>query len=310
MKAIVLNEAGGADKLIYQDIEKPTLKSGEILIKVKNIGMNPMDVLIRASEQMLTMFMGSERPAILGWDISGDIVDKAADVTDFEIGDAVFGAPNGKGYAEYVATKTDRFAHKPPTTSYQEAAALPIAGITAWEALVVSGKVKKGDKVLIHAGAGGVGHIAIQLAKHLGATVIATSSAKNKDFILSLGADQHIDYTNEKFYDVVSDIDFALDSIGGDTRDHSIDVVKKGGIVVSIVPFAFEAAQKKAEEKGVNLIIQRGAGNKEEMNALADLLEKGIIKPHVTAVYPFGEMKDAHHAIESKHTAGKIIVEI
>jgi len=310
MKAIVLNEAGGIDKLTYADIEKPILKSGEILVKVKDIGMNPMDVHIRSNEQILTMFMGSERPAILGWDISGDVVDKAADVTGFEIGDAVFGAPNGNGYAEYVATKTDRFALKPASVSYRDAAALPIVGITAWEALVVFGKVKQGDKVLIHAGAGGVGHIAIQLAKHLGATVIATSSARNRDFILSLGADQHIDYTTEKFYEILSDIDFVLDPIGGATREQSIDVVKKNGIIVSTVPMNFEAAQKKAAEKGVNLIILRGQGNKDEINALADLLSKGIIKPQVTAVYPFAQMKDAHRAIETKRTVGKIVVEL
>ncbi len=310
MKAIVLNEAGGIDKLTYQDIEKPILKSGEILVKVKDIGMNPMDVHIRSNEQILTMFMGSDRPVILGWDISGDVVEKADDVTDFKIGDAVFGATMGKGYAEYVATKTDRFVRKPANITYQEAAALPVVGITAWEALVVLGKVKKGDKVLIHAGSGGVGHIAIQLAKHLGAKVIATSSAKNRDFILSLGADQHIDYTTENFYEVLSDIDFVLDPLGGETRIQSVDVVKKGGIIVSIVPLNFEEAQKNAQEKGINLIILRGQGNKEEMESLAGLLSKGIIKPHVTAVYPFAQMKEAHLAIESKRTVGKIVVEL
>jgi len=310
MKAIVLNEAGGADKLTYTDIEKPVLNSGEILVKVKDIGMNPMDVHIRGNEQVLTMFLGSERPVILGWDVAGEVAEKAEDVTDFEIGDAVFGLTKGKGYAEYVAAKASMFVHKPGNISYQEAAALPVVGITAWEALVVLGKVKKGDKVLIHAGSGGVGHIAIQLAKHLGATVIATSSAKNRDFILSLGADQHIDYTTEKFYEVVKDADFVLDPLGGETREQSVDVVKKGGTIVSIVPFNFEEAQKKAQQKGVNLIVLRGQGNKEELEALADLLSKGIIKPHIAAVYPFSQMKDAHRAIESKRTVGKIVVEI
>jgi NADPH:quinone reductase-like Zn-dependent oxidoreductase len=302
MKAIVLNEAGGVDKLIYQDIEKPVLKSGEILVKTKDIGMNPMDVLIRSNEQLLTLFIGKERPAVLGWDIAGDVVETADDVTDFAIGDAVFGLTHGKGYAEYVAVKTD--------ISYQEAAAVPVVGIAAWEALIKFGNVKKGDRVLIHAASGGVGYMAVQLAKHLGATVIATSSGKNRDFVLSLGADQHIDYTAEKFYEVVNDVDFVLDPIGGETRMQSINVVKKGGTIVSIVPMNYEAAEEKAREKGVNLVIQRGRGNKEEIESLAGLLRQDILKVHISGVYPFTQMADAHLQIASKRTVGKIVVEL
>lgn len=305
-----MNEAGGVDKLIYQDIEKPVLKTGEILVKTKNIGLNPMDVHIRGNEQILTRFMGSERPAILGWDISGEVVEKADDVTDFDIGDAVFGLTKGKGYAEYVAVKTGIITHKPENISYAEAAAVPVVGITAWEALIKVGNVKKGDKVLIHAGSGGVGYMAIQLAKYLGATVIATSSGKNRDFVLSLGADQHIDYTTEKFYEVVKDVDFVLDPLGGETRELSLDVVKKNGIVVSVVPPQFEKAQEKAREKGVNLILLLGQGNKEEMESLAGLLRQGILKVHISAVYPFSQMADAHLQIESKRTVGKIVVQL
>jgi NADPH:quinone reductase-like Zn-dependent oxidoreductase len=310
MKAIILNEAGGVDKLTYQDIDKPVLKSGEILVKVKDIGMNPMDVLIRSSEQFLTLFMGNERPAILGWDISGEVVEKADDVTDFEIGDAVFGLTHGKGYAEYVAVKTDLMAHKPENISFGEAASVPVVGIAAWEALIKYGNVKKGDRVLIHAASGGVGYMAVQLAKHLGAYVIATSSGKNRDFVLSLGADEHIDYTTQQFYDVVKDVDFVLDSLGGETRMRSIDVVRKGGIIVSIVPMQYEEAQEKAREKGVNLIIQRGQGNKEEIESLAGLLREGALKVHISAVYPFSQMADAHLQIASKRTVGKIVVEL
>jgi NADPH:quinone reductase-like Zn-dependent oxidoreductase len=310
MKAIVLYEAGGVDKLIEQEIESPALKPGEILVKVKNIGLNPMDVHIRGNEQILTLFMGSERPAILGWDISGEVVSKADDVIGFEIGDAVFGLTQGQGYAEYVAAKADTMVRKPDNLSFGEAAAIPVVGITAWEALIKMGNVKRGDKVLIHAASGGVGYMAVQLAKHLGATVIATSSGKNRDFVLSLGADQHIDYTAEKFYEVVRDVDFVLDSLGGDTRMQSIDVVKKGGTIVSIVPVQFEAAQEKALEKDVNLIILRGEGNKEEMESLASLLREGALKVHISAVYPFSQMADAHLQIESKRTVGKIVIEL
>jgi NADPH:quinone reductase-like Zn-dependent oxidoreductase len=309
MKAIVLNEAGGTDKLTYRDIEKPVLKSGEILVKTKDIGMNPMDVHIRSNEQVLTRFMGSERPVILGWDISGDVVEKADDVNDFEIGDAVFGLTSGKGYAEYVAVKTGIMVHKPENISYREAAAVPVVGITALEALVKVGNVKKGDRVLIHAGSGGVGYMAIQIAKHFGATVIATSSGKNRDFVLSIGADQHIDYTTEKFYELIKDIDLVIDPIGGEIREQSLEVVKKTGTIVSIVPPGFEQALEKAKEKGINLVLLLGKGNKEEMETLAKLLKNGALKVYVSAVYPFSQMAEAHAQIASKRTVGKIVVE-
>ena len=199
MEAIILNEAGGIDKLTFQNMGKPVIKAGEILVKVKAIGINPMDVVIRSDEQLLSSFLGAERPAILGWDVAGDVAEIGAEVTGFSIGDPVFALTNGKAYAEYVAASATVTVHKPENISYDEAAAVPVAAITAWQALVTVGKVKKGDRVLIHAGAGGVGHFAIQIAKHLGATVVATSSAKNRDFILSLGADRHIDYTTENF---------------------------------------------------------------------------------------------------------------
>lgn len=310
MKAILLNEAGGTDKLIYQDIEKPQISSGHILVKIKAIGLNPMDVYIRSNEQMIDHFLGTERPAILGWDIAGDIVEKADDVIDFEKGDAVFGITMGKAYAEYVAVNASMMAHKPENVSYQEAAGIPVAGVTAWEALVKLGNIKKGDRVLIHAGSGGVGHIAIQLAKHFGATVIATSSAKNRDFVLSLGADQHIDYTSEKFNELLRDVDLVLDTIGGETREQSIDVVKQGGTIVSIVPPLPDALEQKARSKGVNLELLIAQGDKAELGSLATLLNKGGVKVHVSAVYPFTDMARAHQAIETKRTIGKIVVNL
>ncbi len=310
MKAIVLNEAGGIDKLTYRDIEKPAVKAGEILVKVKALGINPMDVVIRSDEQFLTSFLGDERPAILGWDVAGEVVEKAADVAGFDVGDPVFALTNGRSYAEYVAVSADLAVRKPENISYDEAAAVPVAAITAWQALVKVAKVKKGDQVLIHAGAGGVGHFAIQIAKHLGATVIATASGKNRDFILSLGANRHIDYTTEKFYEVLRDIDFVLDTIGGETRERSIDVVKNGGTIVTIIPPLPEGLEEKARQSGVNLSLLIGQASKEGMEALAELLRTGALKVHISAVYPFSQMAEAHTAIESKRTVGKIVVEV
>lgn len=310
MKAIVLNEAGGTDKLTYQNLEKPLLKNGEILVKVKAMGINPMDIYIRSSELLLTSFLGADRPAILGWDVSGEVVEKAADVRDFEIGDPVFALTSGKGYAEYVAVNTELTVHKPENVSYEEAAAIPVAAITAWQALVTVGKVKKDDKVLIHAGSGGVGHFAIQIAKYFGATVTATSSDKNKNFILSLGSDYHVDYTTEKFDEVLKDMDLVLDTIGGETLERSLSVVKAGGNIVTIIPPVPENILEKAKEKNINLSLLIGEPNGADMRSLGALLSAGALKPHISAVYPFAQMVNAHIAMESKRTAGKIVVQI
>ncbi|MFV0378312.1 MAG: NADP-dependent oxidoreductase [Mangrovibacterium sp.] len=252
MKAIILNQAGSADNLIYQNIEKPSPKSGEVLIKTKALGINPMDVFIRSSEQMLTAFLGDKRPAILGWDVAGEISGIGENVTNFKIGDPVFTSVSGGGYAEFAISSEATTMPIPENISFREAAAVPVAALTAWQGLVKKGKLKKGDKVLIHAGSGGVGHFAIQIAKNLGAYVITTSSAKNKDFVMSVGADQHIDYQAQMFYNVLSEIDVVFDTIGGETRERSFDVLKKGGILVSVVPPLTPELQKLADEKGVN----------------------------------------------------------
>lgn len=310
MKAIVLNQAGSVDNFIYQEVERPTPQKGEILIKTKYVGVNPMDAIVRSNEQLLTYFLGEKRPAILGWDVSGDVVAIGEAVTDFNIGDAVFTCVLGGGYAEYVIVKPEHTVHKPKNISYQEAAAVPIAAIPAWEAVAKIAQVKQGDKVLIHAGSGGVGHFAIQIAKSYGAYVIATSSAKNRDFVLSLGADRHIDYQTENFYDVLSDIDTVFDTIGFETREHSFEVLKKGGTLVSIIPPSTPELETKAAEKNIALTILIGDVNKEVMTALATLLQDGKLKPHVSATFAFSQMAKAHNAIESKRTVGKIVVEI
>jgi NADPH:quinone reductase-like Zn-dependent oxidoreductase len=310
MKAILLYETGGVDKLIYQHIDKPILKEGEILVKVKAIGINPVDAGVRRMEQLRQFIMGDKSPVIIGWDVSGEVVEKSANTDGFNIGDAVFGLlPNGDGgaYAEYVAVPASVMAHKPDNISHEEAAAVPIAGITAWQPLNLM-NIKKGDRVLIPGGAGGVGHYAVQIAKHLGAYVISSSSAKNREFVLSLGADEHIDYTQQNVYDVVKDIDAILYSTRDNTLDQAIDVVKKGGIIISIVPPLTEAQQQKAQEKEIHLSQLFGQVNGDDMRALAELLKSGVIKSHVSATYPFEEMGAAHTAVETGRTVGKIVV--
>lgn len=311
MKAYLLYQAGEPDKLILGETPKPVLKNEEVLIKVKAIGINPADAIYRSSDTFITALFGDKRPVIIGWDIAGEVVGKAEDTNGFEIGDEVFALlPNANGYAEYVATNVKNLAHKPENISFEEAAAIPMAGLTAWQPLLQAMNIKKGDKILIHAASGGVGHYAVQIAKHLGAKVIATSSAKNRDFVLSLGADQHIDYQTENFWEVIKDIDFVLDTVGGQTLEHSIDVVKPNGTIVSIIPTNDESITTKAKENNVNLTFWGMRPNAEDLKLIADLVSEEIIKPHIAEIYPFNSMVEAHIQVESRRTAGKIVLTV
>ncbi len=309
MKAYLLYEAGGADKLILGEAPKPVLKRGEVLVKVKAIGINPADTIYRSSSAFITHLFGEERPVIMGWDISGEIVEKSEDTEGFEIGDAVFALlQHARGYAEFVAVNVTLLAHKPGHITFEEAAASPMAGLTAWQPLVHGMNIKKGDKILIHGAAGGVGHYAVQIAKYLGAEVIATSSGKNRDFIMSLGADKHIDYQTEDFRKIGKDMDFVFDTIGGETLEHSVDVVKPGGTIISIVALAKESIVSEAKKKNVQVSLRALQFNGEDLRALAGLLSTGNVKSHIAKIYPFTSMAEAHQQVETRRTAGKIVL--
>lgn len=315
MKTIILNEAGSVDNLQYIESAKPTIKSNEVLVKTISLSVNVIDYKVRSNEGALNWILGSERPAVIGWDLSGTVVEVGDEVTDFKIGDEVFGMANfpGKGnaYAEFTAVPSAHLTLKPKNISHQEAASATLAALTAWQALVEKANVSKGDKVLVHAASGGVGHYATQIAKHLGAYVIGTSSAKNKEFVLQNGADQHIDYTTENFQETVSDVDFVLDTVGGDTILKSLDVIKQGGTIVSIVSSSFSEDQlEKAKSKEVNLSFLLVQSSGENMLQLAQLLENGIVKSHVSKTFSFDQMRDAHLYLEKGRTVGKIIVNL
>lgn len=309
MKAYLLYEAGEADKLILGEAQRPTLKSGEVLIRVKAISINPADTIYRSSPTFITHIFGQERPVILGWDIAGVVVEKAENTAGFEIGDAVFALlQNARGYAQFVAVNAGLLAHKPDNITFEEAAAAPMAGLTAWQPLVHGMTIRKGDKILIHGASGGVGHYAVQIAKYLGAEVIATSSAKNRNFVLSLGADEHIDYQTEKFWEVNSDIDFVFDTIGGETLAHSIQATKPGGTIISIVPMTDERLKDEAQAKNVKLTLWGLKVNGDDLRAFADLMARGILKSNIAKTYPFTAMAQAHTQIETRRTAGKIVL--
>ena len=311
MKAYVLHEAGGVENLILSEIEKPELGPDEVLVETKAISINPVDVKVRPVEEVLTMIIGEDRPVILGWDIAGIVAEVGSNVTGFEVGDKVFGMVNfpghGKAYAEYVASPAHHLAKMPAQATFEEAAAATLAALTALQ--VLQPRVKAGDRVLIHAGAGGVGHFAIQIAKNIGATVVTTSSAKNRDFVVSLGADEHIDYREQKFEEVLADIDFVLDGMGGEVLENSLKVVKDGGTIVSLPTHEFPKKLKAiAEPRNINLEFVLVTSSGDDMNTLKEYMESGVLKPHVSNTFSFEQMAEAHKQIESGRTVGKAVV--
>lgn len=312
MKAILLRNPGESATLSYEEIETPTPRAGEVLVAVKSISVNPVDIKVRAIEDLLTMIYGEERPAILGWDIAGTVEAVGEGVASLSVGDAVFGMVNfmgaGKAYAEYVACPADHLATVPEGTSMQDAAATTLAALTALQALG-HGNLKEGDRVFIHAGSGGVGHFAIQMAKAMGCHVTTTCSAKNRDFVLSLGADEHIDYREHAFETVASDMDFVLDGLGGETTAKSLQVVKDGGTIISLPsPEFVDGVAEEAERRSINCTFMMVQSSGTGMATLRDMLASGSMKPHVSATFPFDDMEGAHAAIASGRTVGKIVV--
>jgi NADPH:quinone reductase-like Zn-dependent oxidoreductase len=310
MKAIVLAKPGGIEELKTVDIEKPILKEGEVLVQVKAISINPVDVKTRTGAGVYGR-INTESPIIIGWDIAG-VVTEAHNAT-FKPGDEVFGMVNfpghGKAYAQYVAVPANQLALKPANISLEQAAAATLTALTAYQALIKNANITPGQRVLVHAAAGGVGHFAVQIAEHVGAHVIGTSSAANRDFVLALGADDHIDYKSHNWQQSTSSFDFVLDTVGGDNLNLSIDVTKPGGSLISILGLNDER-KAKATGKGVkgNAILVYSSG--EDMKVIAGWLEKGVIKAHVAATFPFDKMGEAHLQVETGRTVGKVVVTV
>lgn len=316
MKAYTLKENGGTEKLKLSEVEKPKINPDEVLIKTRVISINPVDAFVRKNEASLKGILKpgkDEDTFILGWDVSGVIEEVGSNVTEFKEGDEVFGMVNfpgqGKAYAEYVAAPENQLAFKPKNISFEEAAAATLTALTAWQGLVTNAKIKKDDKVLIHAAGGGVGHYAVQIAKSFGAYVIGTGSTSKKDFVLKLGADEFIDYTKEKFEDKVNDSDIVLDSIPGTGHLlRSIAAAKNGGSIISIkTNFEGEIAEKaKAKNLKTYRILVSSNGN--DMKEIAKLLEEGEIHSHVSEKFKFEDLPKAHQQIETGKTLGKIVV--
>jgi NADPH:quinone reductase-like Zn-dependent oxidoreductase len=307
MKAIVVHEYGGPEVLKYEDVPRPAPTEDQILVRVIAAGVNPVDGMIRSG-----MFANEHRafPIILGGDIAGIIEQVGDKVTKFKVGDPVFAyasLDNGGGYAQYAVTTERETASKPKSLTYIESAAVPIVALTAWQALVDTVKLRAGQTVLIHGGSGGVGTFATQIAKARGAKVIATASTANQDLLKQLGADIAVDYTKQKFEDVAKDVDVVLDSIGKDTLARSYGVVKKGGIIVSLVA---RPNQSELEKHGIRGTVLSVDPNADELIEIGKLIDDKKIKVIVSQTFPLSEAMKAQEQVATGHTRGKIVLKI
>ena len=308
MKAIRIHEFGGPEVLKYEDAPNPSPANDEVVIKIHASGVNPVDCKIRAG--LAQGKFPVELPLIPGWDVSGEIEEAGSDVLNFRKGDEVYSRPdptrNGT-YAEYVVVKADQVNSKPKSLDHDKAAAVPLAGLTAWQGLFEHGDLKADQKVLIHAASGGVGTFAVQFAKWKGAFVIGTASEENIDFLYDLGADEVIDYKTEKFEEKVKDVDLVFDLIGGETQKRSLNVIKEGGRLVTTVQ---PANQEEAKEKNIQVIGYMAKSYPADLQQIADLIDSGKIKPIVTEIFPLKEAAKAQEMIDSHHTRGKIVLKV
>ena len=284
-----------------------------MLVAVKAIGVNPVDFKVRGNAAVMEMICGTSENLILGWDIAGIVEETGEGAKQFTVGDQVFGMVNfvgvGNAYAEFVAAPESHLAIMPQSASFEQAAASTLAALTALQ--VLHPRVKQGDKVLIHAGSGGVGHFAIQIAKSLGAYVITTTSGKNKAFVESLGADEVIDYRTQRFEEELSDLDFVFDMFNGEVLLHSTTVARKGGTIVSLpTPEFADEIQASAKEREVNLEFHMVQSSGKDMQVIGELMQKGALSPHISQTFAFEEMDKAHLQLESGRTVGKVVVRL
>jgi NADPH:quinone reductase-like Zn-dependent oxidoreductase len=297
VRAVVMHQTGGPEVLQLEDVPTPEPADGEVLIRVRAASINPADSNARRGRR------SGELPAILGYDVSGSIeVSRAA---DFSERDDVFGFPASGGYAEYATAEPAGIAKKPAGLSHEQAAALPVAGLTAWQAVFDRAALESGQTVLIAGAAGGVGHLAVQFAKRARARVIGTGSSRNRDFVLGLGADDYVDYTRQDVREAVSGVDVAFDTVGGETTESLLSVVRQGGILVTIAAAPPEDA---ARERGVRAEMMIMKRNSEQLARIADLVAAGEVHVELSEVIPLAEVQRAHKQIESGHTRGKIVL--
>lgn len=332
MKAFILDRYGKARRLRFGDMPSPELRDKDVLVQVHAAGVNPLDVKIR--DGAFKRILPYRLPLVLGNDVAGIVVATGPGVRQFKPGDAVYARPDDQRigtFAELIAIDEADVARKPENLSMEEAASIPLVALTAWQALVEKGQLKKGQKVLIHAGSGGLGTIAIQLARHLGATVATTASAANAELVKSLGADLVIDYKREDFEALLSDYDLVLNSLGKDILDKSLGVLKPGGTLISVsgppdADFARARGsgwllrqvmrllsrdiRKKARRRGArySFLFMRAQG--EQLGKITALIEAGAIRPVLDRIFPFEATNEALAHVETGRSKGKVVVKM
>ncbi|MFI9375284.1 NADP-dependent oxidoreductase [Streptomyces parvulus] len=307
MRAMSQDVLGGPEVLKEVRPERPEPRPNEVLVRVRAAGVNPTDWKHRANGGFL-----GEPPFVLGWDVSGTVEAVGIGVAAFAPGDEVFGMlsyPFGHGsHAEYVTAPARAFTHKPAGIDHVQAGALPLVSLTAWQALVERADLRPGQRVLIHAAAGGVGHVAVQIAKARGAHVIGTASAGKHEFLRSLGADETVDYRETDFAEAVKDVDVVLDTIGGDTALRSLRVLRPGGVVVSIIPVGSDEFFEEAGRLGVRAVRMLVDADRADMRSVAELVEAGKLRATVEKTFPLAEAAQAHALGETGRTTGKIVL--
>jgi NADPH:quinone reductase-like Zn-dependent oxidoreductase len=299
MHAVAIHETGGPDVLCYEEIERPEPGEGEVLIRVRAASVNPLDWKIRQGQRPKPL------PAVLGNDVSGTV--ELSHAENYAAGDEVFGfAPSG-GYAQYATAPAGVIAPKPAGITHEQAAALPVAGLTAWQSLFDRGGLQPGQTALIAGAAGGVGHFAVQFAKHAGAQAVGTGSARNREFVLGLGAYEYVDYTTQDVAEVVRDVDVAFDTVGGETTQRLVSTLREGGVVVTI---ANAPPEQAAAERGARAEQLMMSPNPDQLSRIAELVAAGDVRVEIAETFPLSEAQRAHTLSESGHTRGKIILTV
>ena len=308
MKAVRIHEFGGLDSLRVEEAPRPEPKDGEVLVRIHAAGINPVDWKTCAGEGVASR-LDDPFPFIPGWDVSGVVEALGAGVSELHVGDAVCGMVRwpwgGGGYAEYVAAPAADLVAKPNTMDHAQAAGLPLAALTAWQALFDTAGLEAGQTVLIHAAAGGVGHIAAQLAKWKGAHVTGTASARNEAFLRELGVDRVVDYNGTRFEEAISDVDVVLDGVGGEVQDRSWNVLKRGGVLASI---RGRPSEEQARVRGVQAQHVSVHADAAQLRAIADLAAADRLRVHVDATFPLDEVRKAHEASRTGHARGKLVL--
>jgi NADPH:quinone reductase-like Zn-dependent oxidoreductase len=299
MQAVLIRETGSPDVLRYEEADRPEPAEGDVLIRVSAVSMNPVDWKQRSGLSQ------AELPAVLGRDVSGTVELSRAE--GFTVGDEVFGMAASGGYAEYTTASGAAIAKKPGGLSHEQAAALPVAGMTAWQALFDRGGLEQGQSALIAGAAGGVGHLAVQFAAHAGARAIGTGSSRNRDFVLGLGAEEYVDYTEDDVTQAVSGVDVAFDTVGADTTQALVATVRQGGILVTI---ASAPPEEAARARGVRAELLVMSPSSEQLARIGELVAAGEVHVEISEVLPLTDVKRAHELSESGHTRGKIVLTV